>query len=102
MNPSDEWARAIDKAFSIAFLLSGNMATAEAAVDDAISVCSENCVGEDLMRETVTSAIRRNLGRPWEHADTQSVVPLELQHVVQMAPLLRLFCIAGSRRLQPD
>jgi hypothetical protein len=89
MSALDEWARAIDSAFSIALLLSGNMATAEAAVDDAISVCPENCADEDLMRATVSSAIRRSLGRPWEHADTQSVLPLELQQVVQMAPLLR-------------
>jgi hypothetical protein len=88
MNSSDEWSRVIDKAFSIAFLLSGNMAAAEAALLDGIS-CSENCVGEDLVRETVRSAIRRNSGHPWKHADTQSVLPLELQHVAQMAPLLR-------------
>lgn len=86
MNTSGEWSEAIDQAFTIALMLSGDIEAAEAAVLDGISICSQDRPGADLLSGTVISAIRKNVAHPREHA---GVLPFELQAVTQMAGLRR-------------
>ena len=89
MSTSGEWSKAIDQAFTIALMLSGDMAAAEAAVLDGIAICSQDRAGVDLLSGTAISAIRKKVAHPREHAGTPTVLPFELQLVTQMAPLLR-------------
>jgi len=62
MNDPGNWAGAVRRAFQTAFLLSGNMAVAEAAVIDGIDACCPDSDADGLFSETVKSAIRRSGG----------------------------------------
>jgi hypothetical protein len=81
---------ALDKAFRAALLLTGSTAAAEIAVLEGIAALdADHISGGSLLLETVKSATERHADIPDEFREDFSILPLELQRVLLLAPNLR-------------
>jgi hypothetical protein len=75
----------LDKAFSVALLLTGGVASAEKAIENAIERSGSDFSAESLLVESVRSAV---LQRKWRD-ELPSTVPVELRALSLLSPVVR-------------
>jgi DNA-directed RNA polymerase specialized sigma24 family protein len=92
MSPVRQLGDMLDKAFPVALLLTGSVASAEKAIESAIERSEPDFSAESLVVETVRSAV---LQRKWR-GELQSTVPPELRALSLLSPMVRncfILCI---------
>jgi hypothetical protein len=89
MTAKSEASKAIDKAFRAALLLTGNTELAENAVLDGIAASEFGHIVDDVLLETVKSAIQRRAAFSDQSAQAPSDLPLELRRLFLLAPISR-------------
>jgi hypothetical protein len=75
----------LDKAFPIALLLTGGVASAEKAIESVIERSGPDCSAESFLAETVRSAV---LQRKWRD-ELPPTVPPELRALSLLSPVAR-------------
>ena len=83
----DTMPSALDVAFRMALLLTGDTRTAEAAVMDGIGVCEDLSPG-GLLTEEIKSAVRRRTKSSDSHYEIECLRP-ELRRLFMLQPLPR-------------
>jgi hypothetical protein len=89
MTAKSEASKAIDKAFRAAILLTGSTELAENAVLDGIAASEFGHIVDDVLLETVKSAIQRRAAFSDQSAQAPSDLPLELRRLFLLAPISR-------------
>jgi hypothetical protein len=89
MTAKSEASEAIDKAFRAALLLTGSTELAENAVLDGIAASEFGHIVDDVLLETVKSAIQRRAAFSNESVQAPSDLPLELRRLFLLAPISR-------------
>jgi DNA-directed RNA polymerase specialized sigma24 family protein len=90
MTGESEMSRSLNRAFLAALLLTASKEFAEFAVSDAISALSWNQIsGDSLLVQTAKCAIQLLSDLPDQFEQACSVLPLELQRVLFLGPILR-------------
>jgi hypothetical protein len=85
MSPVRQLGDMLDKAFSVALLLTGGVASAEKAIESAIERSGPDFSTEFLLVETVRSAV---LQRKWRD-ELPPTVPPELRALSLLSPVVR-------------
>ena len=85
MSPARQLGDMLDKAFPVALLLTGGVASAEQAIESAIERSGPDFSAESLLVETVYSAV---LQRKWRY-ELPSTVPPELRALSLLSPVVR-------------
>jgi hypothetical protein len=81
--------KALDKAFRAALLLTGSTEAAENAVSDGIAALECGHGADDVLLETVSSAIQRRAPASGQSAQAPAHLPLELRRLFPLAPISR-------------